>query len=64
MSIEEVNKLAKGQVWTERSSQNKFNHTWFFENAIKKAASLANIERYNVKESIKEKVVFLISCPL
>ena len=49
--------MAKGQVWTGKDSieLNLIDEIGSLKNAIKKAASLANIERYNVKESIKEK---------
>ena len=57
MSIEEVNKLAKGQVWTGKDSieLNLIDEIGSLKNAIKKAASLANIERYTVKRIYKRK---------
>ena len=57
LSIEEVNKLAKGQVWTGKDSieLNLIDEIGSLKNAIKKAASLANIERYNVKRIYKRK---------
>ncbi len=57
LSIEEVNKLAKGQVWTGKDSieLNLIDEIGSLENAIKKAANLANIESYNVKRIYKRK---------
>ena len=57
LSIEEVNKLAKGQVWTGKDSieLNLIDEIGSLKNAIKKAASLANIERYNVKRIYERK---------
>mgnify|MGYP005718955517 CR=1 FL=1 len=51
LSIEVVNQLAKGQVWTGKDSieLNFIDEIGSLKNAIKKAASLANIERYKVK---------------
>ena len=56
MSIENVNKLAKGQVWIGKDAL-KFNlidEIGSLDNAIKKAANLAKIDKYNVKRIYKK----------
>ena len=56
ISIEDVNKLAKGQVWTGKDAL-KFNlidEIGSLDDAIEKAASLAEIDEYNVKRIHKK----------
>ena len=56
MSIENVNKLAKGQVWIGKDAL-KFNlidEIGSLDNAIKKAANLAKIDKYNVERIYKK----------
>ena len=60
ISIEDVNKLAKGQVWTGKDAL-KFNlidEIGSLDDAIEKAASLAEIDEYNVKRIYKKKSRF------
>ena len=60
MSIEDVNKLAKGQVWIGKDAL-KFNlidEIGSLDDAIEKAASLAEIDEYNVKRIYKKKSRF------
>ena len=60
MSIEDVNKLAKGQVWIGKDAL-KFNlidEIGSLDDAIEKAASLAEIDEYNVKRIHKKKSRF------
>ena len=60
MSIENVNKLAKGQVWIGKDAL-KFNlidEIGSLDNAIKKAANLAKIDKYNVERIYKKKSRF------
>ena len=60
MSIEDVNKLAKGQVWIGKDAL-KFNlvdEIGSLDDAIEKAASLAEIDEYNVKRIRKKKSRF------
>ena len=60
MSIENVNKLAKGQVWIGKDAL-KFNlidEIGSLDDAIEKAASLAEIDEYNVKRIHKKKSRF------
>ena len=60
ISIEDVNKLAKGQVWTGKDAL-KFNlidEIGSLDDAIEKAASLAEIDEYNVKRIHKKKSRF------
>ncbi len=55
--IEDVNKLAKGQVWIGKDAL-KFNlidEIGSLDDAIEKAASLAEIDEYNVKRIYKKK---------
>ena len=57
ISIEDVNKLAKGQVWIGKDAL-KFNlidEIGSLDDAIEKAASLAEIDEYNVKRIYKKK---------
>ena len=56
ISIEDVNKLAKGQVWIGKDAL-KFNlidEIGSLDDAIEKAASLAEIDEYNVKRIYKK----------
>ena len=58
--IEDVNKLAKGQVWIGKDAL-KFNlidEIGSLDDAIEKAASLAEIDEYNVKRIYKKKSRF------
>ena len=58
--IEDVNKLAKGQVWIGKDAL-KFNlidEIGSLDDAIEKAASLAEIDEYNVKRIHKKKSRF------
>ena len=58
--IEDVNKLAKGQVWIGKDAL-KFNlidEIGSLNDAIEKAASLAEIDEYNVKRIYKKKSRF------
>ena len=60
ISIEDVNKLAKGQVWIGKDAL-KFNlidEIGSLDDAIEKAASLAEIDEYNVKRIYKKKSRF------
>ena len=60
ISIEDVNKLAKGQVWIGKDAL-KFNlidEIGSLDDAIEKAASLAEIDEYNVKRIHKKKSRF------
>ena len=60
ISIEDVNKLAKGQVWIGKDAL-KFNlidEIGSLNDAIEKAASLAEIDEYNVKRIYKKKSRF------
>ena len=60
ISIEDVNKLAKGQVWIGKDAL-KFNlvdEIGSLDDAIEKAASLAEIDEYNVKRIRKKKSRF------
>ena len=60
ISIEDVNKLAKGQVWVGKDAL-KFNlidEIGSLDDAIEKAASLAEIDEYNVKRIYKKKSRF------
>ena len=60
ISIEDVNKLAKGQVWIGKDAL-KFNlidEIGSLDDAIEKAASLAEIDEYNVKKIYKKKSRF------
>ena len=60
ISIEDVNKLAKGQVWIGKDAL-KFNlidEIGSLDDAIEKAASLAEIDEYNVKRINKKKSRF------
>ncbi len=60
ISIEDVNKLAKGQVWIGKDAL-KFNlidEIGSLDDAIEKAANLAEIEKYNVKRIYKKKSRF------
>ena len=60
MSIEDVNKLAKGQVWIGKDAL-KFNlidELGSLDDAIEKAANLAEINKYNVKKIYKKKSRF------
>ena len=60
ISIEDVNKLAKGQVWIGKDAL-KFNlidEIGSLDDAIEKAASLAEIDEYNVKRIHKKKSLF------
>ena len=60
ISIEDVNKLAKGQVWIGKDAL-KFNlidEIGSLDDAIEKAASLAEINEYNVKRIYKKKSRF------
>ena len=60
ISIEDVNKLAKGQVWIGKDAL-KFNlidEIGSLDYAIEKAASLAEIDEYNVKRIHKKKSRF------
>ena len=60
ISIEDVNKLAKGQVWVGKDAL-KFNlidEIGSLDDAIEKAASLAEIDEYNVKRIHKKKSRF------
>ncbi len=60
ISIENVNKLAKGQVWIGKDAL-KFNlidEIGSLDDAIEKAASLAEIDEYNVKRIYKKKSRF------
>ena len=57
ISFEDVNKLAKGQVWIGKDAL-KFNlidEIGSLDDAIEKAASLAEIDEYNVKRIYKKK---------
>ena len=56
MSIEDVNKLAKGQVWIGKDAL-KFNlidEIGSLDDAIEKAANLAKIDKYNVERIYKK----------
>ena len=58
--VEDVNKLAKGQVWIGKDAL-KFNlidEIGSLDDAIEKAASLAEIDEYNVKRIYKKKSRF------
>ena len=60
ISIKDVNKLAKGQVWIGKDAL-KFNlidEIGSLDDAIEKAASLAEIDEYNVKRIHKKKSRF------
>ena len=60
ISIDDVNKLAKGQVWIGKDAL-KFNlidEIGSLDDAIEKAASLAEIDEYNVKRIYKKKSRF------
>ena len=60
ISIEDVHKLAKGQVWIGKDAL-KFNlidEIGSLDDAIEKAASLAEIDEYNVKRIYKKKSRF------
>ena len=60
ISIEDVHKLAKGQVWIGKDAL-KFNlidEIGSLDDAIEKAASLAEIDEYNVKRIHKKKSRF------
>ena len=60
ISIEDVNKLAKGQVWIGKDAL-KFNlidEIGSLDDAIEKAASLAEIDEYNVKRIYKKRSRF------
>ncbi len=60
MSIEDVNKLAKGQVWIGKDAL-KFNlidELGSLDDAIEKAANLAEINKYNVEKIYKKKSRF------
>ena len=60
MSIEDVNKLAKGQVWIGKDAL-KFNlidEMGSLDDAIEKAANLAEIDKYDVKRIYKKKSRF------
>ncbi len=60
ISIEDVNKLAKGQVWIGKDAL-KFNlidEIGSLDDAIEKAANLAEIDEYNVKRIYKKKSRF------
>ncbi len=60
ISLEDVNKLAKGQVWIGKDAL-KFNlidEIGSLDDAIEKAASLAEIDEYNVKRIYKKKSRF------
>jgi len=60
ISFEDVNKLAKGQVWIGKDAL-KFNlidEIGSLDDAIEKAASLAEIDEYNVKRIYKKKSRF------
>ena len=60
ISIEDVNKLAKGQLWIGKDAL-KFNlidEIGSLDDAIEKAASLAEIDEYNVKRIHKKKSRF------
>ena len=60
ISIEDVNKLAKGQVWIGKDAL-KFSlidEIGSLDDAIEKAASLAEIDEYNVKRIYKKKSRF------
>ena len=60
ISIEDVNKLAKGQVWIGKDAL-KFNlidEIGSLDDAIEKAACLAEIDEYNVKRIYKKKSRF------
>ena len=60
ISIKDVNKLAKGQVWIGKDAL-KFNlidEIGSLDDAIEKAASLAEIDEYNVKRIYKKKSRF------
>ena len=60
ISIEDVNKLAKGQVWIGKDAL-KFkliDEIGSLDEAIEKAASLAEIDEYNVKRIHKKKSRF------
>ena len=57
ISIEDVNKLAKGQVWIGKDAlkYNLIDEIGSLDDAIEKAASLAEIDEYNVKRIYKKK---------
>ena len=60
ISIEDVNKLAKGQVWIGKDAL-KFNlidELGSLDDAIEKAANLAEINKYNVEKIYKKKSRF------
>ena len=57
MSIEDVNKLAKGQVWIGKDAL-KFNlidEIGSLDDAIEKAANLAKIDKYNIERIYNKK---------
>jgi len=60
ISIEDVNKLAKGQVWIGKDAlkYNLIDEIGSLDDAIEKAASLAEIDEYNVKRIYKKKSRF------
>ena len=57
ISFEDVNKLAKGQVWIGKDAlkYNLIDEIGSLDDAIEKAASLAEIDEYNVKRIYKKK---------
>ena len=60
MSIEDVNKLAKGQVWIGKDALkiNLIDELGSLDDAIEKAANLAEINKYNVEKIYKKKSRF------
>ena len=60
ISFEDVSKLAKGQVWIGKDAlkYNLIDEIGSLDDAIEKAASLAEIDEYNVKRIYKKKSRF------